>query len=86
MFLFSAAIQSHLYWLVVLGLLATVAGVYYYLRVVVLMFMHEAKDEAPGITLPMPIRVTIWVMVLGTLGMGLFPGPLMEVIREATNF
>ena len=40
-----AAIQAHLYALAIIGVLASVVGAYYYLRVIKVMWFDEAKDE-----------------------------------------
>ncbi|MDE1992918.1 MAG: NADH-quinone oxidoreductase subunit NuoN [Rhizobiaceae bacterium] len=44
-FVFVAAIQAHLYALAIIGVLASVVGAYYYLRVVKVMWFDDAKDE-----------------------------------------
>jgi NADH-quinone oxidoreductase subunit N len=48
--LFAVAVQGGHIWLAVLGILASVASAYYYLRVVVTMFMQEpaADEETPA--------------------------------------
>ena len=47
--LFSVAVAAEHYRLAVIGVLASVASAYYYLRVVVTMFMQEpAEEEAPA--------------------------------------
>ncbi|KQY19526.1 NADH-quinone oxidoreductase subunit NuoN [Rhizobium sp. Root482] len=44
-FVFVAAIEAHLYALAIIGVLASVVGAYYYLRIVKLMWFDDAKDE-----------------------------------------
>ncbi|MBB6483437.1 NADH-quinone oxidoreductase subunit NuoN [Rhizobium lusitanum] len=44
-FVFVAAIQAHLYALAIIGVLSSVVGAYYYLRVIKVMWFDEAKDE-----------------------------------------
>ncbi|MBB3657571.1 NADH-quinone oxidoreductase subunit N [Rhizobium sp. BK650] len=44
-FVFVAAIEAKLYALAVIGILASVVGAYYYLRVIKLMWFDEATDE-----------------------------------------
>jgi NADH-quinone oxidoreductase subunit N len=44
-FVFVAAIQAHLYALAIIGVLASVVGCYYYLRVVKLMWFDEATGQ-----------------------------------------
>ena len=40
-YVFLAAIEAHLYWLAVLGVLASVVGAYYYLRIVKIIYFDE---------------------------------------------
>jgi NADH-quinone oxidoreductase subunit N len=47
LFLFAAAIDQEMYGLVILAVLASAIGVYYYLRVLVFMYMKEAEAEIP---------------------------------------
>ena len=44
-FVFLAAIEAKLYWLAIIGILSSVVGAYYYLRVVKVMWFDEAKGE-----------------------------------------
>lgn len=44
-FVFVAAIQAHLYALAIIGILSSVVGAYYYLRVIKVMWFDDAKDE-----------------------------------------
>lgn len=45
LFLFSAAIQAELFWLVVWAVISSVIGVYYYLRPIVYMYMKEKEIQ-----------------------------------------
>src|SRR5690606_31096215 len=42
-YVFLAAIEAELYWLAVIGVLASVVGAFYYLRIVKIMYMDEPK-------------------------------------------
>ena len=44
-FLFTSAVQSGLAWLAIAGVVNSVISAYYYLRIVRLMYMGEARDE-----------------------------------------
>jgi len=58
-YVFLAAIQSGLYVLAVIGVLASVVGAYYYLRIIKLMYFDEPKGEfAP---MPMELRIVLGV-------------------------
>jgi NADH-quinone oxidoreductase subunit N len=86
LFLLAAAVESQMYWLVVIALLASAVGIYYYLRVIVYMYMGELKKEEIPITIPTPMRVLIAILVLGTLFLGVFPGAFLSLAREAVSF
>lgn len=77
LFLFAAAIQGGLYWLVVIAVVASAIGIYYYLRVLVLMYMRE-PSETTAIGLPGPAGVVLALMALGTLWLGVLPGRMLE--------
>src|ERR1700740_775133 len=46
-YVFSAALQANLVGLVVIGVLNSAVGAYYYLRIIVMMYMREPRDETP---------------------------------------
>ncbi len=86
LYLFSAAIKEEFYWLVVLVLLASAVGVYYYLRVIVYMYMRDAEGEILPVELPVSARLTILAMAAGTFWLGVFPGGVLRLVSEARIF
>jgi len=72
-YIFSAAVKNGFIGLAVLGVLNSLISVYFYLRVVVLMFMHEPESRLEGEHLAWPVQVALIVTGLGTLWLGLFP-------------
>ena len=89
---FQAAIDVDYLWLVIVGLLSATAGLFFYLRVIVLMYMQEpARAEAPGaaMAVPQPTRpqqFTLASSVLVTIFFGIVPWPLLEVASDAIPF
>ena len=78
-YIFKAALESHLVWLTVLGLLNSAVAAYYYLRILVMMYMREpgeAVDNAEPLTLG--LRAALILPALGTLLLGIFPTWLLE--------
>jgi NADH-quinone oxidoreductase subunit N len=78
-YIFKAALESHLVWLTVLGLLTSAVAAYYYLRILVMMYMHEpceavenAEPLSPG------LRAALILPALGTLVLGIFPAWVLE--------
>lgn len=86
---FAAAVEADYVWLVVLGVLTTVAGLYFYVRVITLMYMREpVAVEAPGTLRADPeptatTRLVLAVSVAVTIVFGLVPWPLLDFVRDA---
>ncbi len=86
LFLFSAAIQQGMYWLVVIAVVASAIGIYYYIRVLVFMYMKEPEGEIESVGIPGVARIVILIMVLGTLYLGVLPGSVLRMASEAVKF
>ena len=83
LFIFSAAVDAGLIWLAVAGVLASVAGTYYYLRVVVYMFMRPAPVDAPAPFRHWTTEVALVVSAVATVALGIVPGPISEWLSRA---
>lgn len=73
-----------LIFLVVTGILVSVAGVYYYLRVIVHLYMKKATREVPE----MPYGAARWAIVICavlTLALGVLPGKLVNSSEQAVG-
>lgn len=80
-FVFLAAIEAHLYALSVIGVLASVIGAYYYLRLVKVMWFDDAKIEfAPTSA---ALRVVFACSGLFVVGYVLIGGPLGSAASAA---
>ena len=82
-FVFLAAIQAELYWLSVIGVLASVVGAYYYIRIVKIMWM----DEPVGDFVPMAgeLRLVLGVSGLFVLFYVVMAGPLFDIAANAAR-
>jgi NADH-quinone oxidoreductase subunit N len=85
-YIFKAALESHLVWLTVLGLLNSAVAAYYYLRILVMMYMHEpgeavekAEPLSPG------LRAALILPALGTLLLGIFPAWVLEFAGKSAG-
>jgi NADH-quinone oxidoreductase subunit N len=88
-YVFSAAIAAgdSLLWLVILAVLTSAVGAYYYLRVIVYMFM---KSPEPGAPLAVPMRSGYVVLALVLSGyfvlkMGIMPSRYIELALAAAG-
>jgi NADH-quinone oxidoreductase subunit N len=84
-YIFQAAIESKLIWLAILGLLNSAVAAYYYLRILVVMYMHEPGEAASELEpLPTGLKAALLTAVAGVLLLGIFPAALLEfAIRSA---
>ncbi len=76
-YIFSAAVQSGFVGLAVIGVLASLVSVYYYLRVVVVMYMREQEGEIPLAPKSVPANVALIIAAAATLALGVFPNAFM---------
>ncbi len=75
--IFSAAIKANEIPLAVLGILSAAVSAYYYLRVVVVLYMHPAEGTAS--TKPSSGEITVLLLVACLLLLaGLWPTPLLQ--------
>ncbi|MDO9415917.1 NADH-quinone oxidoreductase subunit NuoN [Pararhizobium sp.] len=82
-FVFMAAIEANLYALAIIGVLASVVGAYYYLRIIKLMWFDDAKGEfarASG-----ELRLVYGLSGLFVLGYVLIGGPLGTAAEVAAR-
>jgi NADH-quinone oxidoreductase subunit N len=82
-YVFLAAIDAKLYALAVIGVVSSVVGAFYYLRIVKLMYM----DEPAGAFLPMPneLRVVLGICGLFVIFFFLYPSPLIAAAATAAK-
>ncbi len=84
---FSSAMSAGYTWLVAAGLVASIAGLFFYLRIVVVMFFESAA-QAPGTAKAAPrlsggpgfvIALTAGLTIL----FGIIPWPLLNIVKNA---
>ena len=82
-YLFSSAMKAGFVWLAIFGVINSVISLYYYLRVVVVMYFTEAGRE---VVMPKPSPALVVGLVLaavGVLQMGIFPSYLLDMARQS---
>lgn len=82
-YLFKTIVDNYL-WLAFIGLIMSMVSVYYYLRVALVMYRDEPLDNSP-INLSTPVAVTLIIAMVATLFIGIYPGPLSQVINMAAH-
>ena len=85
-YIFKAALDAHLVWLAVLGLLNSAVGAYYYLRILVVMYMREPGDATLSVPpVSIGVKTALWATALGTLLLGIFPNVLLNFVSGASG-
>jgi len=82
-YIFSAAIKSGYIGLAIIGVINAVISVYYYLRIMVIMYMKEPSREFSPLTISPLIIAAIVISVIGTLQLGIFPSKVMEMAQQS---
>ena len=82
-YVFSAAVRQGLVSLVIIGVLASLVSVFYYLRIIIYMYMKEASYEV-DIDIENPaLFLALFLCLYGVLQLGIFPGNILMLIRQA---
>jgi NADH-quinone oxidoreductase subunit N len=83
-YVFGAALQAHLVWLTIIGLINSAIGAYYYLRILVMMYMREGREEVPVTRIPAGLGTALALSAAATVYLGVFPGRLLDfALRSA---
>ena len=81
-YIFRAAVDNYLLWLVIIAVLNSVISAYYYLRVVKVMWLGKptSDEKVPSSGAP---RLALFLCCLGVLVLGIIPGLLMRLAELA---
>ncbi len=83
LYVFWAAIEQGLYWLVLLGALLTVVALFYYLLVAKRMYIEEPEHQGRVIVAP-TLALSVMLCALGVVVLGLYPkAVVMAALRVA---
>ena len=77
-YVFSAALRSNLVGLTIIGVINSAIGAYYYLRIIVMMYMREARTEVPVMKVPAGIAAALVITVAATIYLGVLPGRVLD--------
>jgi len=80
-YIFIAAVKSNLTWLAILGVLSSAISVYFYLRIVVLMYFKSSENEFEIESSNNSILAIIFSVLLVIL-LGVFPGTFIDLITR----
>jgi NADH-quinone oxidoreductase subunit N len=84
-YIFSAALQAGLVWLVVIAALNSVMAAYYYIYLIVAMYMQEGGVTVGSMSLRPALVAAIAIALIGTILIGVYPAPYMTAASTAFN-
>jgi NADH-quinone oxidoreductase subunit N len=82
-YVFSAALQSGLVWLTIIGVVNSAIGAYYYLRLIVVMYMREPHEDVPLLPVSLPLGAAIAIALAATIYLGVLPDRVLSVVQES---
>lgn len=84
LFIFRAVVDQHMYGLALLGAVATIVALYYYLVLSSRMYVEEPEIKTPVIV-PTPLLLAILICAIGTVVMGVYPEPWVQNVMDAAR-
>jgi NADH-quinone oxidoreductase subunit N len=84
-YVFSAALQANLVGLVIIGVLNSAIGAYYYLRVIVMMYMKEPREEVAVSPIPFGLGAALAISIAATIYLGVLPGQVLEYAAKSAS-
>lgn len=83
-FVFAAAVRAELYLLASVGILTSLASVYYYMRPVVNMYLRDDADGEPAVGATPYLKWAIYASAAGVLLIGIFPALATSLLDGLT--
>jgi NADH-quinone oxidoreductase subunit N len=84
-YVFSAALRSNLVGLTIIGVINSAIGAYYYLRIIVVMYMREAREEVPIMRVPAGLGAALAISLIATIYLGVLPGRVLDYALRSAN-
>ena len=77
-YVFSAALKANLVGLTLIAVVNSAIGAYYYLRIIVVMYMRDAKQDVPVLPITAGVRAALVLTVAATIYLGILPGRVLD--------
>lgn len=84
-YVFSSAVKQGLVPLVIIGVLASLISVFYYLRIIVYMYMREPTHEVDIAVENPALFLVLFLCLYGVLQLGLYPRNILILIQQAVS-
>jgi NADH-quinone oxidoreductase subunit N len=84
-YVFSAIAQAHLIGLLIIGVLNSAIGAYYYLRIIVVMYMREPQEEVPVTPIPVGLGLALALSLIATIYLGIVPNRVLTYAQTSVS-
>ena len=84
-YVFSAALQSNLVWLTIIGVINSAIAAYYYLRVIVYMYMRDERNERPVAPMGAALTAGVAISLIATIYLGVMPNRVLGNAIQAAH-
>ncbi len=84
---FTVALSAGAWPVVLVAIAASVVSVFFYIRLIRVMYFAVPEGEVASVTTPSPLTTAVIVVgVVGTLALGVVPGPVLDLAADAGQF
>jgi len=83
-YIFSAAVQEGHYWLAIIGVLTSVVSVFFYLRIVVMMYMTEGTETLRP-RVPVAAMTGLALAVIAVFYLGILPTRVLDLALDSIS-
>ena len=84
-YVFSAALQANLVGLTIIGVLNSAIAAYYYLRIIIVMYMREPREEIPVTPVSAGLGLALGLSLAATIYLGVLPGRVLEYAAQSVK-
>ncbi len=84
-YIFAAAVQEGYFWLAIIAVLSSVVSVFFYLRIVVMMYMTDGKREAATPAVSPLATAGLALAVVGIFYMGILPTGIINIALSSID-
>ncbi len=84
-YIFLTAIKNNFLWLAIIGILLSLVGVYYYIRIILYMWFYEPEEEYAGTTRADFSMFAAFISAAGIFLFGFYPEIIFKILRIITT-
>jgi NADH-quinone oxidoreductase subunit N len=84
-YVFASAVNSGLVWLAIVGVLNSIIGLYYYLTILKVVYLHRSDREAEPVPVSRPAAMVLVTCIGAILLLGVFSAPWLDWALRAAG-